>query len=409
MKIGIYIPGLGESYKDESILKYATRFMHEIDWNHQEARNIYSLKHETIFLGFNSSKKELNKLRTTKVSIVERKPDYTESVIYSFYDLPYEGILTDKFNSSNIFRKSFLLMLTIIRKFPRIFLCVVSKSPDGYFSTRKRFQSFYAFVLLILIGMGGILLIPSFITVFSSMDALPAQVSALLKKYLDNRFWNDISHYIIAGSIILFTIARRINSFISALTVKLVCTHYYLQLGDRKQAILGHLDHLLEFIAEHEDPEATVHLHACDFGAVVCYDFLFPSGTVPTERTRQKVTCFCTISFPYEFISSYYPLYFKYRDNNMCTFLAHWYNIFSMPDFFSTKLKAESFQGSINNKDCFVIPHNLHYDIVPRERSVFDFIAFFSFKTYQYYWDDATEGTSCLRLLVREMMQDNFL
>lgn len=409
MKIGIYVPGLGQNYKEESVLKYATRFMHELDWNHEKTKNVYTLRHETIFLGYNSNKKELNKQRTTKVSIVERQADLTETVVYSFYDLPYESILTDTFNASNIFRKSVLLLLTIMGKFPRIFLGMFNKGGTKYFSQKKRFQSFYAIILLISIGLGGILLIPSFITVFSSVEALPGWVSNMFSRYFSDTFWQRVSHYIIAASLVVFTITPRINQLIISLTTKLVCIHYYLQIGERKQAILGHLDHLLEFISEHEDEDTTIHLHACDFGAILCYDLLFPMGAVPSERVRQKVKCFCTVSFPYEFISSYYPLYFNNRCSIMSDSLYRWYNIYSLPDFFSTNLRPDTFRSSINNPGSPITPVNIHYDIVERDMSVFDFIAFFSLKTYQYYWDDSTDGTSCLRLLVRAMMRDGLL
>ncbi len=409
MNIGIYVPGLGENYKEESVLKYATRFMYEIDWNHRDAGNVYILKHETMFLGFNSNNKELNKLRTIKVSIIQRGAGKEDTVIYRFYDLPYESLLTDKYINSNIFRKSSLLLLTILRKFPKIFFSLFSKVEASYLSLKKRLQSFYAVLLLMALAIGGVLLIPSFVTVTSQMEALPPWVNGLFQKAISNTFWDEISHCIIAGSLILFSAAPRLNNFILALTAKLVCIHYYLQVGERKQSILGHLDHLLEYICENEGEGATVQLHACDFGALICYDLLFPAGTVPTERVRQRVTGLYTVSFPFEFILSYYPLYFSNRDGCMSNYLQKWYNIYSLPDFFSTNLDAELFRKSINAETSTFGPINLNYDIVERESNIFDFLAFFSLKSYKYYWDDTTDGASCLRLVVRSMIADKLL
>jgi hypothetical protein len=408
MNVGIYIPGLGENYKEEFVLKYATRFMHELDWNHKNAKNTYTLKHETIFLSNNSNKKELNKHKTTKVSIIEHEHG-DDSIVYCFYDLPYESTLTEKYNSSSLFRKSILLLLTILRKFPQVFLGLFNKNNSEYFSQKKRVQSFYAIMLLIMVALGGVLLIPSFFTVFGDVDAVPSWISDAVKKFFDNKVWHGLSHYIIAASIIVFTILPKINSLIVSLTTKLVCIHYYLQLGERKQAIMGHLDNLLEFISEYECPDAAIHLHACDFGAILCYDMIFPGGTVASERARQKISCLCTISFPYEFISSYYPKYFSNRDAAMSIHLSHWYNVFASSDFFSTNFKGCSFKESIGDDSINVTLCNIQYDITGKETSIYDFIAFLSLQTHQYYWDDSTDGTSCLRLLVRAMIRDELI
>ena len=50
MKTGIYIPGLGEAFRNESVDKYAERFMHEMDVNTSDASAVFSLKPMNTFL-----------------------------------------------------------------------------------------------------------------------------------------------------------------------------------------------------------------------------------------------------------------------------------------------------------------------------------------------------------------------
>ena len=73
--IGIYISGLGQSFHQENVLKYAERFKNELLFN--ERGTSYELKSEIItYSGKN----------TSKVVRVVRHGQESEEVVYTFYE-----------------------------------------------------------------------------------------------------------------------------------------------------------------------------------------------------------------------------------------------------------------------------------------------------------------------------------
>jgi len=87
MKIGIYISGLGQSFVQESVEKYAGRLMNEMSYN---ATGIdYELKTEKINYA--------PERESTVVSIFEQNGNGQQAV-YRLYDFNYREILTEKFN-----------------------------------------------------------------------------------------------------------------------------------------------------------------------------------------------------------------------------------------------------------------------------------------------------------------------
>ena len=80
--IGIYISGLGQSFHQENVLKYAERFKNELLFN--ERGTSYELKSEIInYSGKNTSK---------AVRVVKQGQE-SEEVVYTFYEFEYHELL----------------------------------------------------------------------------------------------------------------------------------------------------------------------------------------------------------------------------------------------------------------------------------------------------------------------------
>ena len=72
-KVGIYITGLGETFQQESVEKYAARFKNELTYN--STGSVFELKTERV----NYQEDKLS----TLVTIIEKK-NSEESIIYKF-------------------------------------------------------------------------------------------------------------------------------------------------------------------------------------------------------------------------------------------------------------------------------------------------------------------------------------
>lgn len=86
-KVGIYISGLGQSFHQESVEKYALRFKNELSYNDTGSK--YELKTEKIFY--------TQERESTVVSILKSKNDEKGELVYKLYDFQYHEILTEKF------------------------------------------------------------------------------------------------------------------------------------------------------------------------------------------------------------------------------------------------------------------------------------------------------------------------
>lgn len=106
MKTGIYIAGLGQSFVDETIEKYARRLVNEMSFDTNGVD--YEIKTEKIVY---TAGRE-----STVVSISEKNGP--NGVLYKLYDFQYHEILTEKFNSYSLILKNLWLLLLVFKKTP---------------------------------------------------------------------------------------------------------------------------------------------------------------------------------------------------------------------------------------------------------------------------------------------------
>lgn len=405
MIASIYIPGLNEAFRHESVDKYAERFMHELDINAPSAAARFSIKQEKEDYGGNA------KLQTRVVSVI-RSEDNKESIVYRFYEFNYAKILTTKFNNFNIFVKSALLLWLVISKFGLVVYRLVFKGKGQWYSRKFRLVSLYSIILMLMLAVFGIIQIPSALAAFVSFTGDLREINTfftLSGKTLGQI--QSVSISITALGAILYTIAPGAGIYLGALASEFVTASQYVAMGERMQRIQGELDLLMEHIAEKEGLQCRIHLHAYSFGCIVAFDQLFPLTNPPSKRTAEMVEAIVTTGCPYDFIYAYYPEFYKNR-NPMLKNKFRWYNIYSAADALGTNFMVdnavESVRYGIGNIDH--LPVNLRYEVTnSTPYGLSDFFMLKAMKVHQVYWDESSMGQSCLRLLVNEMEKDKLI
>lgn len=401
MKVGLYIPGLGESFRQESVVKYATRLKNEMDQNAGDASLTFFTKVET------DRYQSDEVCQTTKVSIYSRTGD-KDKLEYILYDFQYSGILTETFKNSTIVNKSWLILMTVLRMFPLMVWRLIKPAEHKNYSFRLRLQSLYAFSIFLLIAILGVLLIPSAIGVLVKITQLK-EVAAFGD--LKIPAWiTSLSALILSASACLFALIPQSKSLITSLATEFVCVDYYLRFGERRQILVGRLEQLIEHIAEREKG-CKIHFHSYSFGTILSIDALFPYGNDPAGRLKE-VEALITIGCPYEFLSNYYPVYFTGRTELLANSLVHWYNIYSNSDALASNFRHGNTEGDAEYSFLkhHVLPSNIYYELTNMSQfNWLDYMTMYSIKAHQHYWDHYPDGSSCLRRLYERMNKDNMI
>lgn len=400
-KIGIYISGLGQSFFQESVEKYAARFKNESNYNSLGVK--YDLKTEKITYSDDNE--------STVVSIVETIDD-KENIVYKFYDFKYRDSLTKNFKSYNILFKNLLLLLLVVKKFPlllrRLFIF------DSYSRTG---QTFYVFSIFFVISLAILFLIPSSF-VFVKDFILKYLIDKPETKQIVNKdtvtiVLNYLSNFsimfIVPVTTLLLLVVPESKTIVTNLATEFASLDNYIQYGEQSQCILGSMDLLIEYIVEHES-DSEIHIHSYSFGTILAYDLLFPIGNLPSTNSKERIKLLITIGTPYEFVKAYYPNFYDNRSLIMED-KVQWLNVYSISDAFATNFRKDgvigpSEFGILHSK---LSPINLNYEIAPVQKfSLFNFITLYHLKIHQHYWDKTSQGQSCMRMIYNEMKMLNF-
>ena len=398
MKVGIYTSGLGQSFQEESVVKYATRLKNEMSYNKTGVS--FELKTEKISY---ADKKE-----SSVVSILENN-ETGQQTIYKLYEFKYNNILTERYNNYNILVKSLFLFILVVKKFPLLLIRMfVPRSFNRPYQTTYLFFLFFiiAFAILFMIPAGlGMLTNFADTSVFKSFIVLVKQVLPFTAHWhIDHAHLGEIAKYFVSITALLLIVVPQAKVIITALATEFVCANYYIELGAQSQEILGNLDQLVEYIAEKERG-VKIHYHAYSFGSLVIIDYLFPFGNVPSKNAQELSEALITIGTPVEFVKAYYTDFYRDRnrtlEKNIC-----WLNVYSIADALATNFRNDAKVGDAMfgiSKDSLK-PFNLNYEVTTLKKiGLFDFIFLYSIKAHGVYWDSATEGLSCLRIINNEI------
>ncbi|MFC3161077.1 hypothetical protein ACFOEQ_23945 [Chryseobacterium arachidis] len=207
---------------------------------------------------------------------------------------------------------------------------------------------------------------------------------------------------------LLVLIIPNANTVITELATNFVCANDYLQHGSQKQLIQGNLEHLVDYITENET-DCEIHFHSYSFGTILALDYAYPYGTKPSKNALTYCKSIITIGTPYEFVNSYYSRFYENRQIQPGDSL-QWMNIYSTADALGTNFRKDKNAGEAefgvlgaSNK-----PQNINYEVSP-VKGIFDFMMLYSIRVHEMYWDETSEGQSCLGLIYNEMKNRNLI
>jgi hypothetical protein len=113
----------------------------------------------------------------------------------------------------------------------------------------------------------------------------------------------------------------------------------YMNVGDKRKAVLGHLYELIGYVAaQNPDDDADhpeIHIVAYSFGSIVALDALVPFANPPADPLRH-VKSLTTIATPVDLVRTYWPGYFEQRERAV-SLPENWYNVFCPLDVLSSQ------------------------------------------------------------------------
>ena len=403
MKTGIHISGLGQSFQQESIEKYAARLVNEYRYNYTNIE--FCSKTEKI---------TYNGQEAMVVNIIKQTGDNRE-VIYKLYEFKYHEILTGRFNALNILVKNFMLLLLVIKKIPVLFYRTFRS--NGYSHPG---QTMYLFFIFLIIAASIVFILPIALGVilnFLGTDAYSSFSNTVKSTLPFTENWNlnkkdlsNLAEKFISFTALILIVVPKAKVIVTALATEFVSANNYLEVGAQSQHIHGNLDQLVEYIAEHE-PGTKIHYHSYSFGTLVILDLLFPYGNVPSKNVLQLSEALITIGTPVEFVKAYYRPYFTDR-NKLLDNKITWLNVYSTADALGTNFRKDNKIGDAEfGLDMSGMkPVNLNYEISKISKTgIINAILLGGIKAHNIYWDEKPEGLSCLRPIYNEMSRQGLL
>ena len=333
--------------------------------------------------------------------------------MYKIYDFVYINSLTEDFKKQNILVKNLQLLWLVLKKLPLLLIKLFD-----YKNFNRPYLTFYAFFLFFIISFAIIMLIPASIDLATQFS-----ISKELTKLLNTLHLNSVTEFlkfinlkeIVKTFLVPFTtlvilIIPDSQTLLIKIATEFISVNKYLENGEKSQLILGHLDLLIEFIAE-ENKDSKIHLHCYSFGSLVAIDLLYPIGNIPSKNVKDRIELLITTGNPYDFINAYYPKYFIDR-NYVKSPKINWINIYSISDALATNFRKKQTVGKAEYSlpDYNLLPENLNYEIAPRlKHNLFNFFTMHGIRVHKKYWDTTPNGQSCMRLIVDKMMEQNFI
>lgn len=397
MNVGIYIPGLGQSFARESVEKYAGRLMNQMSYNTNGIS--YALKTEQV----NYSEKRSSMV----VSIVDKND--SAKVFYKLYDYQYNEILTARYKNYSLLFKNVCLLMLVVTKLPLLIKRLLYRG--GY---SRPFQTLYLFLIFLVIAAAILFMLPTTILVVTDMvkylDGHPVLAGAKVGDVvqIESQF-QTLSKLALSLTAVTLLVLPNANVWIGNLATEFVCVNGYLERGTQQQSLMGNLEGLVEYICENET-DCKIHFHTYSFGSIVALDYLYPISGNISKNAINCCNALITIGTPFEFIKSYYPAYYKKRiltlDEKIC-----WLNVYSVADALATNFRDDSIpaDAQFGIQPTSAKPVNINYEVAAGNSKLTSFLSLYSIKVHGMYWDSKIEGQSCLSNVYAEMTKRNLL
>ncbi|WP_329806469.1 hypothetical protein [Flavobacterium facile] len=386
MVVGIYISGLEHTSENETVEKYAARYVKELE--NATFEMDYYTKIEKIYYNNEQSSLVIKIFEHAK----ETEKSDTDKLVYKLYDFEYSELLNQNYQNKSLLIKNISLFLLVLRRFPRILVNLFKKS-----TYQKGGKTIYLFFMFLIMSLAVLSLLPLLIMTFDSTIAVENLNTISPKNGLDLAIKYGI---LLTITFILFM--PESNIILTKIAAECITLEGYIQNKEQKQNIRVNLDNLVDYIVQHETNKK-IHFHTYSFGSIIALDTLFPIDSEPTKNIQNRVNLLVTIGAPYEFINNYYPNFYKNRKDSM-TKKIQWINVYSLLDAFASNFRydnkaGEANFGILNNQE---IPININYE---NNRNVFDFFALKQIYMHESYWDDSKSGQSCTRLIFFKMKE----
>lgn len=199
-----------------------------------------------------------------------------------------------------------------------------------------------------------------------------------------------------------------LKDFLSETAAHAVPALNYLDFDERKGAVMGQLNDLLDHLEQSARPYANVHVIAYSFGSIVALDALFPAQ-VPSPRL-ERVKTLTTIGSPFDFMRTYWPGYFTGR-YVVPGAPSRWLNIYSTMDILGSDFRdtdgGDVLHGVRTADDQERKPdENKRYG---RDRRLslahpIDYLGLVGFRAHCTYWDKTeTYGLDCFDIVVPQL------
>jgi hypothetical protein len=239
---------------------------------------------------------------------------------------------------------------------------------------------------------------------------LPAFADLPLEK------WGQWAQWIVVFVAAFTGLSRKqVKDMLGSAAAQYICARDYLALAERKAAIVGQLNELLEHIAEKPTAYRRLHLVAYSFGSIVALDAVFPN--IPPGRRLAKIDTLVTIGCPFDLVRTYWPTYFKGRMKPPDAPKV-WLNIYSPLDVLGSNFRDDQkhadagvgveIDGRIDRQGEAVMPLNLRFGrgVDLPDLALTDLFLMVGLRAHTSYLGDP-EGSSisCFDLLVPHLFE----
>lgn len=386
MAVGIYISGLEHATDNETVEKYAARYVKELE--NATFNFKYYTKIEKIYYTATHSSYVIKIYEHDKNS----EPSASDKLVYKLYDFEYHKELNQEYQSKNLFFKNSQLLFLVLKKIPKIVSNLLKKS-----TYKKGGKTFYMFFYFFIMSVAVLSLLPFLILFFDTLNAIANS---------DINFMQLVLKYCIVLTVSFMLFIPESNIILTKIAAEFILLDHYIYNKDQKEKIKNNLEHLIDYIVQ-QDVNKKIHFHTYSFGSIIALNSLFPVQSEPSENLLQKVNLLVTIGAPYEYIKNYYPNFYKDRNDYM-TKKIQWINVYSLADAFASNFRydnkaGEANYGILNTEET---PININYEISQNtNHNVFDFLGLKKMYMHESYWDDSKSGASCTHLIYFKMRE----
>lgn len=370
----IFLPGIGdEQMVDQSIEGLALRIAHAMDINAGDNTAEFFQKVKAV--------EDLGEHRG-EVGTIYRKDRSGDRAVLDIYKLDYQTALVERYENRNLLVKAILLMIALPGSLFRILRAMLFGATSK--TRAEKIQLLYALVILSLLIIYVVILVGAILAIIQDSSNIANQINSVSNDI--SQVWNRVTGQsdgnsskwfaqvqttksfilwltqtaIVLGAVISLFLPAKLNlkDLISKAAVNYLCLIYYLNLGERRNLIIGKLENLIDEILRKSAKEQRknegnhyrhIYLLTYSFGSIVALDALFPQRKKPA-RVFESVHTLITIGCPFDFVRAFWGDYFDDRRQYTANCPVRWLNVYSPVDALGSNFRndPETIEANVN-------------------------------------------------------------